>query len=147
LFIAIAHLLFFHFLDGKREDIRSSSTPSQTYTTATSTILAKLFGLCIHAVLGAVFTQYLWRLLRLSPMNIMTIESMFTLRSDPISLLSTDVLRNGWMLVIITLLVWVESIAVSFPPSAMTVTTASYQNIVLRDKIPGLNMSPVCFSK
>lgn len=137
LVIATAHLLFFHFLNNNREDVCSSSTLSQTYVTAASTIMANVFGLFIKAVLGAVVTQYL------SPLRVMTIEALLTFRTNPLSLFSTYVLRNGWLLVIIAVLIWITSITANFPPNAITVVTASCLDPGVQDGIPGLNVSSV----
>lgn len=105
--------------------------------------MANVFALCVKALLSTVFTQYLWRLVRLSPLRVMTIESLFTLRRNPLSLFRTSVLRKGWLLCIIALLIWVTSIAASFPPSAITVETAIYEKSSVRGGIPGLNVSSV----
>lgn len=77
------------------------------------------------------------------PIRIITLESLFTLRTNPLRLFRLDVLRRGWLLVLIAVLLWVTSITASFPPSAMTVATASYHEVSPLDKIPGLNVSSV----
>lgn len=142
LIIAIIHLVVFaKYLDGKYED--DPNVPSQSHVTAASTIMANVVGLCIRICLAAVFTQYFWRVVRLSPLRLDTVELLYSLRNNPSSLGSLNVYQKGWLLVIIATILWVIPIAMSFPPSAITVHHAESTVSGLRDGLPGFNLSNV----
>ncbi|KAE8421629.1 hypothetical protein BDV36DRAFT_280468 [Aspergillus pseudocaelatus] len=126
--LAITHLVVFRHLDKNFED--DPKIPSQSHVTAASTILANVVGFLIRICLAAAFTQYFWHLVRITPMQLQTLELLYSIRGSPTSFFSMTALQKGWMLVVITVIFWAIPIAMSFPSSAMTVKNAIYTHII-----------------
>ncbi|KAK6837239.1 hypothetical protein RU639_001349 [Aspergillus parasiticus] len=137
--LAVTHALVFHYLDGKLEN--DPNIPSQTHVTAASTIVANVIGFCIRICLAAAFTQYFWHLVRVSPMRLETLEFLYTMRGSPTSFFSMTVLQKGWLLAIITMVLWAVPIAMSFPSSSMTVMSTTTTHEVSQTQVPGMNLS------
>ncbi|KAE8158939.1 hypothetical protein BDV40DRAFT_291349 [Aspergillus tamarii] len=137
--LAITHVAVFRYLDGKLEN--DSNIPSQTYVTAASTIVANVISFCIRICLAAAFTQYFWHLVRISPMRLETLEFLYTMRGSPMSFFSLTVLQKGWLLAIITMVLWAVPVAMSFPSSSMTVRSAVRTHVVPQTQMPGMNLS------
>ncbi|KAE8380431.1 hypothetical protein BDV26DRAFT_279500 [Aspergillus bertholletiae] len=137
--LAITHAAVFSYLDGKFEN--DLNIPSQTYVTASSTIVANIISFCIRVCLAAAFTQYFWHLVRVSPMRLETLEYLYTMRGSPISFFSLTVLQKGWLLAIITMVLWAVPVAMSFPSSSMTVTTTVRTHEASQIQVPGMNLS------
>lgn len=97
----------------------------------------------IHFCLGLSFTQYLWYILRRQPLATSTIEHIFTLRSNPLSLFDQTVFRSARPLVMIAIIYWSVSIAMSFPPGALTVVSSLQEILVLNAEVPTFNASDV----
>ncbi|RJE24584.1 hypothetical protein PHISCL_03062 [Aspergillus sclerotialis] len=102
--------------------------------------MATLVSICVRAVLATVFTQYFWRLVRLSPMKLGTIETLYTLRGNPLWGLQPGILRDGFLLVMIAFIIWVVPIATSFSPSSMTLKSATYTHTKMME-VPTFNAS------
>ncbi|BAE64006.1 unnamed protein product [Aspergillus oryzae RIB40] len=137
--LAVTHALVFHYLDGKLEN--DPNIPSQTHVTAASTIVANIIGFCIRICLAAAFTQYFWHLVRASPMRLETLEFLYTMRGSPTSFFSMTVLQKGWLLAIITMVLWAVPIAMSFPSSSMTVRSTTMTHEVPQTQVPGMDLS------
>ncbi|OGM49451.1 hypothetical protein ABOM_001699 [Aspergillus bombycis] len=137
--LAITHVVVFRYLDGKFED--DPNIPSQTYVTAASTIVANVISFCIRICLAAAFTQYFWHLVRISPMRLETLEFLYTMRGSPMSFFSLTVLQKGWLLAIITMVLWAVPVAMSFPSSSMTVRSMTRTHEVSQTQVPGMNLS------
>ncbi|KAE8310649.1 hypothetical protein BDV41DRAFT_579345 [Aspergillus transmontanensis] len=137
--LAITHTVVFHYLDGKLEN--DPNIPSQTQVTAASTIVANIISFCIRICLAAAFTQYFWHLVRVSPMRLETLEFLYTMRGSPMSFFSLTVLQKGWLLAIITMVLWAVPIAMSFPSSSMTVRSTTRTHEVFQTQMPGMNLS------
>ncbi|KNG87436.1 hypothetical protein ANOM_004258 [Aspergillus nomiae NRRL 13137] len=137
--LAITHALVFNYLDGKLENDRN--IPSQTYVTAASTIVANVISFCIRICLAAAFTQYFWHIVRISPMRLETLEFLYTMRGSPTSFFSLTVLQKGWLLAIITMVLWAVPVAMSFPSSSMTVRSAIRTHEAFQTEMPGMNLS------
>ncbi|KAK0118144.1 hypothetical protein ONS95_012450 [Cadophora gregata] len=121
--IAIAHLLFFRYLDGREAD-RPNRVAPQAYITTASNILANAFGFALRASLAVAFCQYLWRLFRAQAMKVSTIELLYSIRTNPFQLFQIAVLRAAPTLCALAAIMWLSQIASSFPPGAITITTA-----------------------
>ena len=137
--------MVFHYLNGKFE--KDLSIPSQSHVTAASTIAATVVDLCLRLSLAAVFTQYFWYLVRQTPLHLETLEALYTLRGNLWGLFSMRVLRRGWLLALIAIILWCIPIAMSFPPSAMTVTEGVSISTGMQDGIPSLDFSNVSIHK
>ncbi|KAB8219536.1 hypothetical protein BDV33DRAFT_204247 [Aspergillus novoparasiticus] len=137
--LAVTHALVFRYLDGKLEN--DPNIPSQTQVTAASTIVANIISFCIRICLAAAFTQYFWHLVRVSPMRLETLEFLYTMRGSPMSFFSLTVLQKGWLLAIITMVLWAVPIAMSFPSSSMTVRSTTMTHEVFQTQMPGMNLS------
>ncbi|KAF7593651.1 hypothetical protein BBP40_011057 [Aspergillus hancockii] len=114
--------MVFRYLDGRYED--DPKTPSQTQVAAASTIVANVVGFCIRISLAAALTQCFWHLVRITPMRLEILEYLYTMRGSPMSFFSGTVFQKGWLLVVITIILWRIPIAMSFPSSAMMVRSA-----------------------
>ncbi|KAG4440987.1 hypothetical protein IFR05_003551 [Cadophora sp. M221] len=121
--IAIAHLLLFRYLDGREADGPNRVAP-QAYIATASNILANAFGFSLRASLTVAFCQYLWLLFRAQTMKVSTIELLYSIRTNPFQLFRGAVLRATPTLCAIATIMWLSQIASSFPPGAITVTTA-----------------------
>lgn len=140
--ISTTHFLFCWYLSGRPADGPYPHVP-QTYSTTASILLANSFGLLLRISLSLSFTQYLWHILRTTLLRVSTIEQLFIMRSDPLSLFNTTVLQKAWPLVLITALLWSIPVAVSFPPGALTIVPSSRSNIVTDALVPTFNASDV----
>lgn len=143
-FIAFAHLALFKFLDGKRADGRTEIAP-QSHINSLSHLLASLFQTAIQACLSAVFIQYLWFVLRRSALNVSTIETLFLIRSQPLSFFRFELsaLKSTSILLLIASLIWAVYIVTIFPPGALTIGQVPYHNSSL-STVPIFNASFVC---
>lgn len=140
--LAASHLLFFLYLSGRPSDGQDHSL-SQTYSTTISIMLAGMFGIMLRLGISAAFTQYLWHLLRAKPISAATIERMFILRSSPASILFRDVLVKAWPLVFMACLSWSTSIAMSFPPGALTINASCRTFDAAETEVSTFNASDV----
>ena len=59
------------------------------------------------------------------------------------SFFSLNVLQKGWLLAIITMVLWAVPVAMSFPSSSMTVRSATRTHGVSQTQMPGMNLSEV----
>lgn len=121
--IAFTHLAVFLHLNGKYEG--DPGIPSQTHVTAGATIVATIFSFSVRTTLAVVFTQYFWRLVRISPLNFGTVEALYTLRSNPLWGFRRAILREGALLVVLACIIWLVPLATTFPPSSMTLESAT----------------------
>jgi hypothetical protein len=140
--VAALHAIFYYVLTGTPTDGPESRVP-QTYETTISVILSSIFTLLIHFCLGLSFTQYLWYILRRQPLTTLTIEHIFTLRSNPLSLFDRTVFRRARPLVMVAIIYWSASIAMSFPPGAITVVSSLRKVPVMNADVPTFNASDV----
>ena len=102
-----------------------------------------MVGILLRFSLAAAFTQHFWYLVRRSPLHLETIESLYTLRGNFWSIFSLRVFCKGWLLVAIALVTWAIPIAMSFPPSAITVESGLDVTSGMQDGIPSLDLSKV----
>lgn len=102
-----------------------------------------MVGILLRFSLAAAFTQHFWYLVRRSPLHLETIESLYTLRGNFWSIFSLRVFCKGWLLVAIALVTWAIPIAMSFPPSAITVESGLDVTSGIQDNIPSLDLSKV----
>lgn len=104
-----------------------------------------MVGILLRFSLAAAFTQHFWYLVRQSPLHLETIESLYTLRGNFWSIFSLRVFCKGWLLVAIALVTWAIPIAMSFPPSAITVENGLDVTHGMQDGIPSLDLSKVFY--
>jgi hypothetical protein len=121
--IALVHLFLFRHIHGREANGPNRVAP-QSYVTTASTILANAFGFSLRATLATAFVQYLWHLLRVSTMKVSTIELLFTIRTNLFMLFRPAVLRATPALCALAILMWGLQVATSFPPGAITISTA-----------------------
>ncbi|PLN78677.1 hypothetical protein BDW42DRAFT_187225 [Aspergillus taichungensis] len=138
LLIAIAHLLTFQFFDGKYEN--DPDIPDQAHIMTFATIAATVFSFSIRTTLAAVFTQYFWRLVRLAPLQLGVVETLYILRSNPLLGFQPNVLRHGLLLLAVACQIWLIPIATAFPPSSLTLDSANYVHSDMMD-VPTFNPS------
>ncbi|KAE8416501.1 hypothetical protein BDV36DRAFT_260138 [Aspergillus pseudocaelatus] len=138
--IAVVHGIFFAYLKGKPVDGRSAPVP-RTYSRTISIISASAVGLLLRFSLGLSFTQYLWRVLRSASLKISIIEQLFSMRSSLTFVQHRVILQKVWPLILITIIIWCTSIAMSFP--AMAVTPSFREHIVVDFSVPTFNAEDV----
>ncbi|PHH61648.1 hypothetical protein CDD81_8059 [Ophiocordyceps australis] len=127
--LAISHFVFFKCLSGTPAQGHGAHM-EQSYVTTASMLLASAFGFFLRLSLGVAFTQHLWRLLRLMPFKVLTIESLFSLRTSPGALFDRHVMLKAWPLVIMTGLIWASPIATGFPSGSQIIETRPAINII-----------------
>ncbi|CAG8953070.1 hypothetical protein HYFRA_00003265 [Hymenoscyphus fraxineus] len=130
LILAITHLLFFQFLDGREVD-GPRNVASQSIVVTVSNGLAIAFGITLRTSLAIAFCQHLWRLLRQSAMKVSLIEDLFTMRSNPFLLLKLTVLKATPSLVLLVILMLASQVATAFPPGAINVVSTQRSSIEL----------------
>lgn len=139
------HLILFRTLDGKDADGPLRIAP-QSYVSTASNILANAFGIALKASLAIAFSQYLWHLFRVQTMKISTIELLYSIRSNPFQIFRIATLRATPTLCALALIMSLSTIAISFPPGAITISVAprtSYRPVV----VPSFNASFVSGNK
>lgn len=120
---AISHLCVFLYLNNKQAEGEGRAAP-QNYVSTASNILSNAFGFSLMVSLAIAFTQNLWYILRNSTLKVSTIESFFTLRTNPFRLFDRSVFTQP-LLVFIAIFIWSIQIAASFPPGALTITNGN----------------------
>jgi hypothetical protein len=121
LITAVVHLVFFLIMDGKPTD--GENTISQTYVSAISQLLAKLFKVTLCASLALAFTQHLWRVLRKSLVKVSNIERLFGIRENIFLMAHPGPLKTAPLLFLLALVGWLVPIAVLYPPGALIVVS------------------------
>jgi hypothetical protein len=94
----------------------------QSYIITTSNILATAFSASLRGALALAFAQYLWHILRLSALRVSAIETLFSIRANPLLLMSPSAVKASPVLLAMAVLMWCLPILVAFPPGALTVT-------------------------
>lgn len=79
----------------------------------------------LNAAVALAFCQYLWRIVRLLPIGISTIETLFTLRSNPFLIARVDAIQAVLFLFLLAVFMWTVHIIVNFPTGALTVVSAN----------------------
>jgi len=122
------HLLMDQYLDGKpvESEYGAKRVAPQSYISTAANILTNIFAFTLNASLAIAFTQYLWYILRQSALKVSTVELLFCVRSNPFHLLNYTVAKASPVLFAIVVLLWGITTAKSFPPGALTVTSASH---------------------
>lgn len=114
-------------LDGKETDADGSL--KQSHVAALSTLFVTLFGLTLAISLSVAFTQYLWHLLRTKPMTVSTIETLFTMRANPLLLFRW----SGWaaapLACTMATVAFLLAVVKIFPPGALTVEPRLVESI------------------
>lgn len=135
--IAIGQYVLYRWLNGKAASnvdetvettfcfLKTGPYTSQRYITTASVALANVFQWSLQLVLSLAFAQYLWKILRKSALRIEVIEAMFNVKANPLCIFSLDVIRYGWILVLMALVAWGLPAASSFTPGALTVKSVS----------------------
>jgi hypothetical protein len=87
-------------------------------------LLITLFKASLLGCMGLCSTQYLWRVLRGQPIALSTIESLFKMRHNPLSLFNRHtILSLSFFLAVYT---WIVPLATLYPSGALTVNTAPF---------------------
>lgn len=136
--IAVAHYLFFLYLDGREASGTLAILP-QAFVTTISNILANAFGFALRASLAVAFAQHLWYLLRVQTMKVSTIELLHTIRTNLFMLFMPVVIKATPILTMLASVMWASQVVTSFPPGSITVTSAVKEGYQLID---ALNFDP-----
>lgn len=83
--------------------------------------MANVVGILVQVCLGSVFTQYLWRMVRTTSYTTVSLDDMFSMRSNPLAMCRALFKLEAGILIMLSLFIMLTSIAVSFPPGAITV--------------------------
>lgn len=135
----MAHLAFAIAINGKFAD----QSLSQGVATTLSTFIAALHGFFLTACLGIVFTQLLWRRMRLSFHEAGTIDDLFLMRTNFASFCKIFKRREMFVFSFITLIVWLRPVYTNIPPSAITVEIAQRAKAGAEQMVPTFNASQV----
>ncbi|KAF2095130.1 hypothetical protein NA57DRAFT_79617 [Rhizodiscina lignyota] len=90
--------------------------------------MANAIGILLQISLGSAFTKYLWRLVRLAYYRTAFLDDLFSMRSNPLALFRVLAKRKAVILILLSLFLWTISVAVSFPPGAVTVEQATQKS-------------------
>ena len=99
---AIAHHLFYHYLDGR---IVQSDNQQQWYLRI-GTGLAFLTKTLLTASAGLAYTQILWQTLRLRPISLRGVDSLFGAVTSAWNFTELELWIRGPALAIAALIVW-----------------------------------------
>ncbi|KAI9730399.1 MAG: hypothetical protein M1834_005909 [Cirrosporium novae-zelandiae] len=124
--IGIAHLVLFHWLDGQKV----TQTIPQSYVAAISTAMVTAFRIFLVTSLVISFTQLVWQRLRGRPMKVLTIDSLFSITSNPFNFVYPDVLASAPLLCLCAAVCWCVPVAMIYPPGALTVEPRSFLQTV-----------------
>jgi hypothetical protein len=113
------------YLDGKPTDGRKYL--GQPYVTSLSLLLVSSFKALLSGALAVAFTQHVWRILRHTPLRVSIIESLYGVRSNPLLLWNWRLLLTTPLLYLMAVVIWMLTIVVLFPPSALTVTLYQFK--------------------
>ena len=75
--------------------------------------------------LDVAFTQHLWHVFRAKSIKISDIELLYGIRNNAFSIARPGPVKHAPFLVILALVGWLVSIAVTYPPGALTVRPIS----------------------
>lgn len=126
LLVAILHFVMMYYLNGKPTDDRAYLT--QRHVTWLSLLLVAVFRASLCASLAIAFTQRMWRVLRRKALPVSSIESLHGIRFNPLLLGYWRVLSATPLLYGMAVVIWLLTVAVLFPPSALTITLRSFEN-------------------
>lgn len=142
--LAVIHLLFFNYLDGKRSSDGFSPLP-QSYITTISTILVTSFGTILKLGLATAFTQYLWHILRQSAHRVDTVETLFGMKGNPFLVARHSVLGTTPILCILVVFSVGFKVAISFAPGALTIKSQEFTNQTTVE-VPWFNASSSAYN-
>lgn len=91
-----------------------------------STLFATIFKSGLLGSLAIACTQYLWYTARNTTLKVVTLDALFSIRSNPMVLAQPSVLRAAPVLFIIAVLCKVVTVASIYPPGALTVISRPF---------------------
>ncbi|PHH87090.1 hypothetical protein CDD83_9324 [Cordyceps sp. RAO-2017] len=138
--LAVVHYCFFLAISGSAAEGPGPHLP-QTYSTTISILLANGFGLALRFSLSIAFTQYLWKLVRVTPMRLSTIDNLFSLRATPTNLLDFTIVSQASPLAFMAIIIWTMPIFTGFPAGAMTVSPTQKHQVMSNVSVPTFNAS------
>lgn len=115
--LAVGHHLFYSYLDGRQLD---QIFVSQAWITRSGNAFAFAFKTVLVAGLAIAYCQVLWYCVRRQAFRIGSLDSMFSVLTDPLGLLNIDLLRRTTILSILAALSWFLPLAAIFSPGALT---------------------------
>jgi hypothetical protein len=116
-----------YYLNGKPAD--STTYLTQQHVTWLSLLLVTSFRASLCTSLAIAFTQHMWKVLRHKALRVSSIESLHGVRYNPLLLGKWRLLLATPVLYMMALVIWLLTIAVLFPPSALTITLRSFDKI------------------
>ncbi|KAH6890271.1 hypothetical protein B0T10DRAFT_485456 [Thelonectria olida] len=125
LLVAALHLVMMHSLDGKPTD--DNKYLPQPYVTTLSLLLVNVFKASLCGSLATAFTQHMWRILRAKALLVSTIELLHGVRYNPLLLTNLQIIRATPVLYLVALIMWLLSIVVLFPPSALVIVSRGFE--------------------
>ncbi|KAF2627128.1 hypothetical protein BU25DRAFT_411210 [Macroventuria anomochaeta] len=125
LLVAILHFVMMHYLNGKSTDDRKYL--AQPYVTSLSLLLVAIFKASLCASLAVAFTQHMWKILRHKALQVSSIESLHGVRYNPLLLGKWRLFLATPLLYLMAMVMWSLTIAILFPPSALTITLSQFQ--------------------
>ncbi|KAH7410524.1 hypothetical protein DE146DRAFT_361332 [Phaeosphaeria sp. MPI-PUGE-AT-0046c] len=139
LFIAAAHFSLYQHLDGKRVDL-DTSIP-QSWLSSLALVLVTSFRVTICFALGVALTQALWQRIRAVPMSIADFDRMHYLRNDLLALAHKNTILLAPVIFTMAVLSWLVSIAIIFPPAAITITNRNF-TVDTQQRVPTFDGVP-----
>jgi hypothetical protein len=115
-------------MDGKPAS--GENAISQTYVSAASQLLARLFGATLCASLAVAFTQHMWHVLRTNSVKVSTIELLFRIHDNIFLMAHPSPMTTTPLLFLLALIGWLAPIALIYPPGALIVVPTSISRAV-----------------
>ncbi|KAF2138914.1 uncharacterized protein K452DRAFT_275818 [Aplosporella prunicola CBS 121167] len=121
---AVGHHFFYQSLD----DTLVTSSSQQKWTIRIGTGMAFLVKATLAAAVGVAFTQYLWMIARRKAMAVGSLDSMFSLTSNPLSFANLEVLFKAKLLVLLALASWFMPLIAIVTPGTISVENRMVTN-------------------
>lgn len=146
---AIGHHAYFSSLNGKPVDTTTTLAGlkvfDEKWANHVAVALAFLAKFCFSMCVGAAYVQALWKTARRPlGLSVAGLDASFSLLSNPLKFLSTDLLFSAQLLLLLAAISWLTPIVAVFTPGALTVVQQPVNGTV-PCTVPALDLaSNVC---
>ncbi|KAL2818104.1 hypothetical protein BJX63DRAFT_84054 [Aspergillus granulosus] len=132
--LAIGHHFYYYSLDGTRVGDQSR----QEWALRIGTGLAFLMKTFLTTAVGIACVQHFWWILRLKPIRLSTLDSMFDIRGSIFNFFDLHIWLRGPNVAILGLISWLIPIVTVITPSTLSVQNANGTTIV-EQPIPAMD--------
>ncbi|KAJ6539568.1 hypothetical protein B0H19DRAFT_365224 [Mycena capillaripes] len=141
----IGHHAYFAALNGKPVDtttvLSGLKVFDQKWANHVAVTLAFLTKFCFSMCVGAAYVQTLWKTARRPlGLSIAGLDASFSLLSNPLKFLSTDLLFSAQFLLLLAVISWLTPIVSVFTPGALTVVQ-QFVSTTIPCTVPALDLT------